>query len=135
MSTDMRTPYTASKALYADVAKGNWAAVAERMADDFIIYEPASLPYGGEWKGKDALQRLFSHVMGYWVDPSVAWVELVGGEKHCVALLKLTATVPSTGERFETHIAEVTQFNDDGKAASMRIHYFDTADMLAKLNA
>ncbi len=129
------TPLDASKAMYADVAKGDWDAVAGYMAEDFVIHEPSSLPYGGEWRGRDALQRLYAHVMGYWEDPVVKWMELVGGEKYAVALLHFTVTAKSSGKRFETHIAEVTEFDRDGKMASMRIHYFDTAHMLGQLQA
>lgn len=129
------TPLDASKAMYAEVARGNWEAVADYMADDFVIHEPASLPYGGEWRGRDALQRLYAHVMGYWDDPVVAWQELVGGEQHTVALLHFTVTARASGKRFDTHIAEVTRFDDAGKMASMRIHYFDTAAMVGQLQA
>ena len=129
------TPLDASKAMYAEVAKGNWGAVADFMADDFVIYEPGSLPYGGEWRGRDALQRLYAHVMGYWEDPQVEWQELVGGDRYAVALLHFTVTARASGKRFDTHIAEVTHFDDAGKMASMRIHYFDTAAMLDHLKA
>jgi ketosteroid isomerase-like protein len=129
------TPLAASKAMYAAIGQGNWDAVAGFMADDFVIHEPASLPYGGEWKGRDALQRLYGQVMGFWENPMVRWQGLVGGDRHTVALLHLTATAPASGKRFETDIAEVTTFDDAGKMASMRIHYFDTAEMLAQLQA
>lgn len=129
------TPLEASKAMYAAVARGEWDAVADFMADDLVIHEPASLPYGGEWRGRDALQRLYAHVMGYWEEPVVKWMELVGGEEYAVALLHFTVTAKSSGKRFETHIAEVTEFDDAGKMASMRIHYFDTAHMVEQLKA
>ncbi|KTE04221.1 hypothetical protein ATE68_00775 [Sphingopyxis sp. H038] len=129
------TPLEASKAMYAAVARGEWDVVADFMADDLVIHEPTSLPYGGEWRGRDALQKLYAHVMGYWEDPVVKWQELVGGEKYAVALLHFTVTAKSSGKRFETHIAEVTEFDDAGKMASMRIHYFDTVHMVEQLKA
>lgn len=115
--------------MYAHVERGEWDRVAGFMAEDFVIHEPSSLPYGGEWRGRDALQRLYAHVMGYWIDPAVAWLELLGGERHAVALLHFTVTAPGTGNRFSQHIAEVTTFADDGLMQSMRIHYFDTGEM------
>ena len=129
------TPLEASRAAYAAVAKGDWDEVAHFMAEDFVIYEPTSLPYGGEWRGRDALQRLYAHVMGYWLDPKVAWQDLIGGEEHAVALLHFEVTAKSSGKRFETHIAEVTKFNAASLMQSMRIHYFDTAFMLEQLQA
>ncbi len=119
--------------MYACVAAGDWAAVADFMADDFVIYEPPTLPYGGEWHGRDALESLYARVMGFWENPVVEWQELVGGAEYAVALLHFTVTVKASGRRFATHIAEVTRFDDAGKMASMRIHYFDTGDMARQL--
>jgi ketosteroid isomerase-like protein len=129
------TPLDASKAMYAHVAKGEWDAVAELMSEDFVIHEPATLPYGGEWRGRDALQRLYAHVMGFWRDPEVRWLELLGGERHTVALLDLTATAPETGQRFSQRIAEVTTFDEAGRMSAMHIHYFDTGEMARMLAA
>ena len=129
----MSTPLELSRAMYDHVKSGEWDRVAEFMAEDFVIHEPVSLPYGGEWRGRDAMQRLYAEVMGYWRDPAVEWLELVGGEHHVVALLILTATAPDSGLRFPQHIAEVTRFNADGLMQSMRIHYFDTGEMARQI--
>jgi ketosteroid isomerase-like protein len=126
------TPLEASRALYTHLQKGEWDAVAACMADDFVIHEPPSLPYGGEWRGKDALQRLYAHVMAYWADPKVEWIDLLGGEAHSVALLHFSMTSRATGERFSQHVTEVTQFDAAGKIAEMRIHYFDPAEVARK---
>jgi ketosteroid isomerase-like protein len=127
------TPIEATRAMYDLLARGEWASVADFMAEDFVIHEPATLPYGGEWRGRDALQRLFVHVMGFWDDPLVEWIDLVGGDDHAVALLRMTATVPGTGTRFTQRVAEVTRFTPDGKMAEMHIHYFDTGEMARML--
>jgi ketosteroid isomerase-like protein len=126
------SPLEASRALYAHLQKGEWDAVETFMADDFVIHEPPSLPYGGEWRGKDALKRLYAHVMAYWDSPHVEWIDLLGGEAHSVALLHFSMTSRATGERFSQHVTEVAHFNPDGKIAEMRIHYFDPAEVARK---
>jgi len=123
------TPTEVTRAMYEHVARGEWAAVADFMTDDFVIHEPATLPYGGEWRGRDALQRLFNQVMGLWDDPVVEWIDLVGGDEHVVALLRFSMTVRATGKRIVQRVAEVTRFDADGKMAEMHIHYFDTGEM------
>ena len=123
------TPLEATKTMYDCVAQGDWNAVAEFMVEDFVIHEPSTLPYGGEWRGRDALERLFGTVMTFWDDPQVEWLDLVGGETHVVALLLFTMTARSTGLRFSQRVAEVTAFNSDGLMAAMHIHYFDTGEM------
>ena len=102
------------------------------MTDDFVIHEPSSLPYGGEWRGRDALQRLYAKVMSLWVDPQVEWIDLIGGEAHAVALLRFSMTSPVNGERQTQTVAEVTEFTGPLMSA-MRIHYFDTAALAASL--
>ncbi|WP_242128033.1 nuclear transport factor 2 family protein [Sphingobium sp. Sx8-8] len=129
------TPTQAVRTMYEHAARGEWAAVQIFMAQDFVIHEPASLPYGGEWRGRDALERLFIRVMSFWRDPLVEWIDLIGGETHVVALLRFSMTVPETGERIVQHVSEVTRFDGDGKMAEMRIHYFDTAAMARALKA
>lgn len=123
------TPAEATRAMYDQAMRGEWDAVAEFMAEDFVIHEPVTLPYGGEWHGRDALQRLFTHVMTFWEDPDVEWIDLVGGDRHVVALLNFTMTVRGTGRRITQRVAEVTSFGPDGKMVAMHIHYFDTGEM------
>lgn len=119
--------------MYDRLHAGDWDGVETYMADDFVIHEPATLPYGGEWRGRDALRRLYAHVMGYWIDPDVEWLELIGGERHAVLLVDFTVTAKATGKRFSQRIAEVTTFGGTGKMASMHIHYFDTGAMAGML--
>lgn len=123
------TPLETSQAMYDCLHHGDWDGVEAFMAEDFVIHEPASLPYGGEWRGKDALKRLYAHVMGYWEDPDVEWDELIGGERFAAALLRFTMTSRATGERFHQTVSEVTRFDDQGKMAEMRVHYFDAAEV------
>jgi len=127
------TPTEATRIMYGHAASGEWDKVATFMAEDFVIHEPAGLPYGGEWRGPDALQRLFAHVMGFWQEPVVEWVDLVGNDKHVVALLRFSMTVPRTGERIVQRVAEVTRFDAESRMAEMHIHYFDTAAMAQAL--
>lgn len=127
------TPTEATRTMYNHVGQGDWEAVETFMADDFVIHEPTGLPYGGEWRGRDALQRLFAEVMSFWKDPAIEWIDLVGGNEHVVALLRFSMTVPGTGERIVQRVSEVTRFNADGKMTEMHIHYFDTAEMARSL--
>ena len=127
------TPLEATRTMYEHAAKGEWDAVETYMADDFVIHEPASLPYGGEWRGRNALRRLFESVMGFWESPDVEWIDLIGNDLHVVALLRFGMTVPGTGERIIQKVCEVTRFDMNGKMIEMRIHYFDTAAMAQSL--
>jgi len=121
--------------MYEHAARGEWDTVAAFMAEDFVIHEPKSLPYGGEWRGRDALQRLFIRVMGFWESPEVEWIDLLGNDEHVVALLRFGMTAPTTGKRIVQRVSEVTRFNSQGLMAEMHIHYFDSAELADAVNA
>lgn len=119
--------------VYEIAGQGRWDEVEQLLSDDLVIHEPPSLPYGGEWRGRDALRRLYTEVMGYWADPSVAIRSIVGDEEWAVALLDFTMTSRATGDRFTMPVAEAS-LAAGGKIVEMRIHYFDTAGLAKRIN-
>ena len=118
------TPLEMTHAMYASLDQGDWDSVADWMAEDLVIREPESLPFGGDWKGRDAMQRLFGSVMGYWDNPVVERTAIVGNDDLTVTLVNLTVTSKISGTRFTSKVAETTYYRD-GKVCEIIIHYFD----------
>ncbi len=121
-------------AIYARARAGDWDGVEQLLSPDLVIHEPPSLPYGGEWRGRDALRRLFAKVMGYWDAPGVEPISIVGDDTHVVALLRFTMTSRATGETFTQPVAEVSTLAG-GLVTEMRIHYFDSAEVARQAGA
>lgn len=115
-------------AVFTHAGRGEWDEIERHFSEDLVIHEPPSLPYGGEWRGKDALRRLYAEVMTYWEDPEVVVESIVGGADWAVAILQFTMTSKATGERFTQPMVEATRV-ENGKAAEIRIHYFDAAEV------
>lgn len=116
------------RTLYARAGSGDWDGAEELLSPDLVIHEPPSLPFGGDWTGRDALRRLFARVMGIWESPQVEIESIVGDDVHVVALLRFTMTSKATGRTFTQPVAEVSVI-EDGVIREMRIHYFDTAEV------
>jgi ketosteroid isomerase-like protein len=125
----MTTALTLMREIYTLAGQGRWDEAEQLLSEDLVIHEPESLPYGGEWRGRDALRRLYAEVMTYWADPSVELRTIVGDEEWAVALLDFTMTSRTTGQRFTMPVAEASGAVG-GKIVEMRIHYFDTAGLL-----
>jgi ketosteroid isomerase-like protein len=127
-----QTALDLTRQIYTLAGQGRWDEVEQLLSEDLVIHKPESLPYGGEWRGRDALRRLYTKVMTHWADPSVELRTIVGDEEHAVALLDFTMTSRATGDRFTMPVAEASRA-EGGNIVEMRIHYFDTAGLLGRI--
>lgn len=117
--------------IYRLASAQDWAGVEARCHPEFTVYEPPSIPYGGEWKGRDALPRVAAAMYAAWAAAKVEIHEIVGGRDWGVVVLSLTMTSKRTGNSFTQTLCEAGRF-EDGLLKELRIHYFDTARVAAE---
>jgi hypothetical protein len=116
--------------VYRRAGAGDWAGVAELCHPDLVIHEPESLPFGGEWKGQDALQRLAAVVFGTWAQARSEIHEITGGREWAVVVLSFAMTSKRTGEALVQSVCEAGRV-ENGRLKELRIHYFDAAAVAA----
>ncbi len=112
--------------LYALTGAGKWDEVADQLTDDFKIVEADSLPFGGVYAGKDALQQLFTKVFAFWEDPSLERKDMTISQDHAIVMLSFHATSRYNGERLEMPLCEVFHLRGD-KFSGITPYYYDTA--------
>ncbi len=112
--------------MLACIDAGDWAGVMDITHPDYVVHEPPELPFGGDWKGRDALIRLFPHVWSYWDDVVVDRLGILSDENYFCLQLRMTMTSKFTGNRISTSLAETTRCVD-GLMVEYTIHYHDTA--------
>lgn len=127
----LSTPREMLSAVYAAAGAQDWDLVESLIHPDFVLYEAECLPFGGEWRGKDALQRCATAMYGTWADTTTDILDITGGDIHAVTVVKLTMTSKRTGETFSQTINECGAF-EGGLLKELRIHYFDPAEVAAK---
>jgi ketosteroid isomerase-like protein len=124
--------YAAIKAmvenLYALSCQGQWDEVEALLTDDFRIVEADCLPFGGVYEGKDALQRLYTKVFGFWEDPAIDMKDMSVSEHNVAVLLSFHATSRHNGERLEMPLCEVIHVRGD-KFSGITPYYFDTVSI------
>ncbi|RVT43267.1 nuclear transport factor 2 family protein [Sphingobium algorifonticola] len=113
-------------ALYAATAAGDWATVDALLTDDFRILEADNMPYPGEYKGKGALQELYTKVFAFWEDPSLERHDLAISETNAIVMLTMHATSRHNGERLAMPMCEVMHVRGD-RFSGITPYYFDTA--------
>ncbi|MFA7440644.1 MAG: nuclear transport factor 2 family protein [Sphingomonadaceae bacterium] len=111
--------------LYALTGSGNWPEVEKQLTDDFLINEAESLPYGGIYEGKDALERLYTKVFAYWEDASLDVTDITISEDNVVVILSILAKSRHTGERMKMPLCEVLHLRGD-LFSGITPYYFDT---------
>ena len=79
------------------------------LSDDIEWHESEGLPYGGIYRGKDALmQGVFSHIMSDWEDFAAAPYEfLQAGEDKIVSLGYYSGKFKKTGKTLKAKFAHV----------------------------
>ncbi len=131
----MSTPREIQSAVYAAAGAQDWDAVEALLHPDFVLYEAECLPFAGEWRGKDALQRCAAAMYGTWADAKVEIQDITGGDSHAVTVLTLTMTPKGGGglggKPFSQTVCEMGEF-ENGLMKSLRIHYFDAAEVAEK---
>ncbi len=121
-----RTTLELAHTMLGCIDAGDWAGVLAITHPDYVVHEPPELPFGGDWKGQDALTRLFPHVWSYWDNVVVNRLGILTDENYFCLQLRMTMTSKLTGNRISTSLAETTRCVD-GLMAEYTIHYHDTA--------
>jgi hypothetical protein len=127
----LSTPRELLTAVYANAGAREWDKVEALLHPDFVLHEAEILPFGGEWKGKDALQRCAAAMYGTWAEAKVDIHDITGGDSWAVTVLTLTMTPKGGDETFSQTVCEAGSF-EDGLLKDLRIHYFDPEEVARK---
>jgi ketosteroid isomerase-like protein len=111
--------------IYGAFGRGDVPAVLGAFADDIEWYEAEGMPYGGLYRGGDAIvQNVFGpitqDVEGFAVTPE----ELVGSGDTVAAVVRYTGTGKATGKALDVPVVHVWDIRD-GKVARFR-QFIDT---------
>jgi hypothetical protein len=98
------------------------------LARDFAIHEPESLPYGGFHRGPDASAALLDTIFTFWRDASYELIDVTASDDHAIALVTLSITSPTNGERLSMTVCEVFELDGD-TIRGITVCHFDTAAM------
>ena len=112
---------------YAAGVRGDLEAFMSYLADDFVLYEPPFLPYGGTYRGKQAMLEGFGKI-GEYLDVSGLEVDhLVADGEHVIGILR--APDRATGEL--VLIAEESTLRD-GRIVEMRVFFHEGRSLVTR---
>ena len=124
--------FYAAEADFMGSEEPDFAHVAATLTENVLLLEPASLPYGGEYRGQDSFERWLRAFAEAWSSLEVrgaeTWVhgDIVFSRSH------VYATARSTGRAADWPLLQFFRV-EDGRVAELRPFHWDTAAMLPAL--
>ena len=118
------------QALFAATGSGDWAKAETLLTEDFFVTEAHSNPFAGVYRGRRALQDLFTKVVSSAGVTKMDMKQLTAGGDLVIAMVDMTLGGPP--ERLVS-LAEVFRLRE-GKVCEIKPHYFDTEPLAAAVD-
>jgi ketosteroid isomerase-like protein len=120
------------KSAFTSLLSGDIESYWAIYADDVLTAEPLSLPYGGDYIGRDAARQLGELVLSkQYASVDYEIREMAAGGEMVFFLLEITFVQKGCGTSLKMPVAEMWRFRD-GKVIENRPFIFD-AGALARL--
>jgi ketosteroid isomerase-like protein len=110
--------------------RGDMEEVLSLLADDIVVHEAASLPYGGDHRGHDGFLRLADAFNRVWEMTSPLDLTFLDAGERVVVLVRYDVVARATGRPLTLDHVEIYTVRD-GKIADLDIYYRDTAAIAA----
>ena len=121
-----------AEAGYMLSATRDFAPVAETLSENVLLCEPASLPYGGEYRGRTGFERWLRAFADSWSSIEVRDVELFAVDEIIFSRSHVYAKARATGAPADWPLLQYFRL-DGGRVAELRPFHWDTAAMLPAL--
>jgi uncharacterized protein len=114
------------RGVYEAFGRGDVAAVLGAMADDVEWHEAEGMPYGGVYRGGQAVaENVFGPIIRDVPNFAVSPDEIIGSGNTVAVVVRYTGTGQATGKQLDLPVVHVWDVRD-GKIARFR-QFIDTA--------
>ncbi len=129
---DTLRQFYAAEAAYLAAGGGDFAPIAATLDRDVVIHQPASLPYGGEWRGHAGFEAWMRAFADQWAAMDVTGSELFQAGDGVVSRSHVHARHKPTGRPVDWPLLQYFKFRD-GRILELWPFYWDTATLLSQL--
>ena len=103
--------FYAAEAAYLAAGGGDFTGIAATLDPEVVIRQPASLPYGGEWRGHPGFEAWMRAFAGQWAAMDVTGSELFPAGDVVVSRSHVHATHKPTGRAGGLAAAPILQIS------------------------
>jgi ketosteroid isomerase-like protein len=113
------------------VVNKDFDTVRKYISDDFVMYEPPSLPYGGTYTGAEGFVAM-THKIREFYSVNVLQSKLTeAGDDMLVCEFLFEFTSGRTGEKCQTACVDLFRFYADGRLRHGDIYYAEPEKLAA----
>lgn len=126
--------FYAAEALYLAAAEDDrdFAPLASTLDPDVVLRQPASLPYGGEWRGHAGFEAWMRAFATQWAAMAVTGSEFFPVGDVIVTRSHVHATHKPTGRSVAWPLLQYFKFRE-GRVVELWPFYWDTATLRSQL--
>ena len=128
------TRFYEAESAYLASGADDFAGIAATLDPEVVIYQPASLPYGGTWRGHRGFEAWMQAFAQQWSSLEVRDAELYPNGDVIVSRSHVYAVAKSTGKAIDWPLLQFFRVRQN-KIFELRPFYWDTAALLAALNS
>ena len=110
---------------------GDFDAFRSTLAPQAVMHQAANLPYGGEWRGHEGVERFFAAMSSAWSALEVSEIEYfepADGGIRTVVSLRMVATSRATGQVMDRPMVQIVEIRD-GLIHGFWPFYWDVAEV------
>ena len=122
-----------AEARYMAAEHPDFGPVAATLHPECLLCEPASLPYGGEWRGRDGVERWMRLFRATWSSLEVRGSEIYGEGDTLFSRSHVYATARATNKPADWGLLQQFTIRQDG-VLELRPFHWDTAAILPALS-
>ena len=117
--------------IYEAANRGDLPFIQARLHPDIVLHQAASLPYGGEYVGRDATMGCLIKMFTEHLDVTALTVHNIAvDEDMVITAVDLAATARSTGKDVSMPFRECFRIRD-GLVVDLQPFYYDTVAFAA----
>lgn len=121
-----------AEARYMSAELPDFGPVAATLHADCLLCEPESLPYGGEWRGHDGVERWMRLFRATWSSLEVRNSEVFGEGGTLFSRSHVYARARETNKPTDWSLLQLVRIENDG-IIELRPFHWDTASILPAL--
>jgi uncharacterized protein len=108
----------------------DFAEMAAHLHPDVTVHQGAAVPYAGEWRGVDAIERFFALYSRTWSTLDLSETRIFESDAGVATSLRMRATAQASRQRVDTRICQIVTF-ERTLIRRMAVFYLDPAQVQA----